>query len=189
MKSMIHKVLFTLSLLSTQLLQADYTYSFETRYAAFFPTSQEFRDTCSFFGSCYEVEASRQLFDCYEGWINFDWFNKKGKENKQKEATRVRIGNISCGLKFSYAFNEVYTIYAGVGPSFARAWTKTRSPLEDKTRSKIAVGAVGKVGLDYYLAKNVYIDVFVDYLYLPVHIKKLDDASGVKVGLALGIKI
>lgn len=172
----------------------------EIRTAAFYHTSKDFRDIYGDFGPSYQIEFSVSCNCCYAWWGNFSWFNKDGTSTGNNcsnvvpncdcsghPSTRVNIANISFGIKFPYCICERLVGYVGIGPVLGNIWLKnyiTRSYVE-KT-SKLALGVIGKLGVDYYLTQCLFVDLFVDYLYQPVHFDKQVDIGGIQAGVGLG---
>ena len=89
---------------------------------------------------------------------------------------------------FPYQLCEQFIPYIGIGPSFSRIWLKNKPRCSHDTISKWAVGGVLKTGVYYCINRYVFMDIFVDYLYQPVHFEKHVDIGGVKVGLGIGAK-
>lgn len=177
----------------------------EVRAGAFYPTSKHFRKNYDDVGAFYELEASISCNPCYAFWANIDWFPKKGKAfghtchsincHSGHPSTRVDIGNFSLGIKFPYELCPCLIGYLGIGPSFGCIWIKNHSHHHHKDKhhhenkiSKAAVGLVLKSGINYYVSQCAFIDIFVDYLYQPVHFKHRIDIGGVKVGGGLGFR-
>lgn len=163
--------------------------SVEVRSAAFFHSSGRFREIYGTVGGCYQLEVSTPLFHCTDGWVNFDWFSKH-KKSKECEVcnSRLYIANISCGVKFPYQFCEQLTAYLGIGPSFSRVWLRNKSKHDHERVTKLAVGGVLKSGVVYFINACMFIDLFVDYLYQPVHFEKHVDIGGLKTGAGIGLK-
>jgi hypothetical protein len=169
-------------------LLAEFQSSVEIRSAAFFHSSERFREIYGNPGTSYQFEASTKLYDCLDGWTNFDWFSKHGKSDGFNDPTRVSIANISLGIKFPYQFSEKFTAYIGIGPSLSRIWLKNKSQFSHETVSKLAIGGILKTGIYYFINRHVFIDVFADYLYQPVNFETHVDIGGFKVGAGMGIK-
>lgn len=181
---------FFLFLLLTKVnpILANFNSNVEVRSAAFFHSSERFKEIYGNVGASYQLEASTKLYDCFEGWANFDWFSKHGKSDRLNDPTNVSIANISLGMKFPYQFCEKFTAYIGIGPSLSRIWLKNKSHCRHETVSKWAIGGVLKTGIYYFISKRIFIDVFVDYLYQPVHFETHVDMGGFKTGVGLGVK-
>lgn len=180
-------ICFFLSLIQLFFLQANEN-SLEIRSAAFFHSSERFRHIYGNVGGDYQLEGSNKLYNDVDGWANIGWFSKYGHSEGLSDPTRVNIVNISCGVKFPYRFSDKFTGYVGIGPSLARIWLKNKSHCGHGNASKWAIGAVLKTGVNFLITERVFIDVFIDYLYQPVHFKTDVDIGGIKTGLGLGVK-
>jgi hypothetical protein len=170
----------------------------EVRADAFFHASKLFRKIYGDVGASYGVEASTTLgcWENFEGWVNFDWYCEHGRShvphhNKSEKCrgspTRIRIPNFSFGVKYVYQTCGCFAPYIGVGPSFSRVRLKNKSFCTHEEVSKYAYGVLGKVGVYYYFNRCTFVDVFVDYLYQPVHFHKQIDVGGLKTGLGVGV--
>lgn len=169
-------------------LMAEMESSLEVRSAAFFHSSHRFSEIYGHVSGSYQLEASLKFNDCFDAWVNFDWFSKHGRSEGLRDPTKVTIANISLGIKFPYQICEEWTAYVGVGPSLSRIWLRNRSRFDRETVSKLAVGAVLKSGVYYFINRCLFIDLFVDYLYQPVHFKTNVDIGGLKTGAGVGLK-
>lgn len=160
----------------------------EFRYGAFFHTSKRFREIYGNVGASYQLEASTHVYNCLDGWVNLDWFNDHGKPEKCNGNTTVNIANVSLGLKYPYCFCEKYIAYIGIGPSIGRIWLKNKSRCEHEKISKLAIGGLLKTGIYCFITCNIFVDLFIDYLYQPVHFEKDVDIGGIKPGIGIGIQ-
>jgi hypothetical protein len=181
------RIFFVVFLINSYPLMAIET-SVELRSAAFFHSSKRFRHIYGNVSGSYQLEASSKLHDCFEIWENFDWFSKHGRSIGFKDPTRVSIANISFGIKCPYQFCEQFTAYIGIGPSISRIWLKNKSRGFHERISKLVIGGILKTGIYYFINPYVYVDVFVDYLYQPVHFETHVDIGGFKTGMGIGIK-
>lgn len=188
MNKIFFNFLFFLLYLNLCPLMAEIESSLEIRSAVFFHSSHRFREIYGNVGGSYQLEASTKFNDCFETWVNFDWFSKHGKSEGFEDSTRVRIANISLGIKFPYQICEQFTAYFGIGPSLSRIWLKNDGQCSHERVSKLAIGGVLKTGVYYFINKCIFIDVFVDYLYQPVHFETHIDIGGFKTGVGVGVK-
>lgn len=190
MKKIIFKFIFVLTCFYLQPLLAKIENSLEIRTAAFFHSSDRFREIYGNVSGSYQLEVSTKwrACNCYETWVNFDWFSKEGQSDGFEDPTKANIANLSFGIKISSPFCEKFTPYIGLGPSFSRIWLKNESRCHDERVSKVAVGVVFKSGINYFVTRCVFIDLFVDYLYQPVHFEQQVDIGGFKTGAGLGFK-
>lgn len=182
------KIFFLLLITNISPVLAEFQSSIKFRSAAFFHSSERFREIYGNVGASYQVEASSKLSDYCEGWANFDWFSKHGKSDGLNDSTRVSIANISLGIKFPYQFYEKFTAYIGIGPCPSKIWLRNKSQCGHETVSKWTIGGVLKTGVCYFISKRVFIDVFVDYLYQPIHFETHVDIGGIKTGIGIGYK-
>jgi hypothetical protein len=169
-------------------LFAELRSSIDVRAAAFFPSSKRFREIYGTVGPSYQLEASTQLPKYLDAWMNFDWFSQHGKSIGFHNPTRVSIANLSFGIKFPYQFSNHFTVYAGIGPSFAKIWVKNKSQCGDENISRFPIGGVIKTGIYCLINQRIFMDVFVDYLYQPAPFKTNVDVGGTKTGLGIGVK-
>ena len=163
--------------------------SFELRSAAFFPQNKRFTDIYGDVSPCYEVEISTDAYCCSEGWVNFDWLTKKGHSSGCHEPTRVDIANLSFGIKYPYQLTDRISAYIGIGPTFYRIWLKNHGHNFREKATRFAVGGILKIGVIYELTNCVFVDLFVDYLYQPVHFKTHVNIGGLKTGLGIGVRL
>ncbi len=159
----------------------------EFRAAAFFHSSKRFREVYGNVGPCYEIEAATHIYRSFEGWGNIDWFHKHKTQDEVTKST-VNILNVSFGAKYVYIPSERWHCYLGIGPSIGGIFLKNRSDGYKDNVSKFIIGGVVKIGADYIFPCGVFFDIFVDYLYQPVHFHTTVDIGGLKPGLGLGYK-
>lgn len=190
MTTIVFKIFFLFSLITNILpLFAEFQSSIEFRSAAFFHSSERFREIYGTVGTSYQLEASTKFYDCLDGWANFDWSSEHGKSVGFNDPTRVTIANISLGIKIPYQFSEKFTAYIGIGPNLSRIWLKNKSQFSGhEDISKLAIGGILKTSIYYFITRQVFIDVFVDYLYQPVHFETHVNIGGIKTGIGIGCK-
>lgn len=161
----------------------------EIRSAAFYHSSNRFREIYGDVGVNYQLEASTCLNPCLDGWINLDWFSDDATIKECHARTKANIASVSFGLKYPYQFCDKFIGYIGVGPSISRIWLKNKNQCEHEKVSKLAFGCILKTGIYYFINCNVFIDFFADYLYQPVHFEKRVDIGGIKTGIGIGIQL
>lgn len=180
--------IFLMLVFSKCSLLAEMESHLEIRSAAFLHSSKLFREIYGNTEVSYQLEASTKLYDYVDEWVNFDWFSKHGKSDGLNDPTRVSIASLSLGIKVPYQFRERLITYIGIGLSLSRIWLKNKGECNHETVSKLAIGGILKTGIYYFISPRVFIDVFVDYLYQPVHFEKHVDIGGFKTGIGLGVK-
>lgn len=194
MNKIIFKAFFTFLLCYLIPLTAELQTTIEIRSAAFFHSSKLFRRLYGNVGTSYELEVSTRFQDCLELdnieiWANYDQFSKHGKVRHCEGAkTRIDIYDISLGLNYIYPFCNCFEAYAGIGSSLSSVVLKNKSCCFHEKKSKLAAGIVLKSGIVYYLSCQIFLDLFVDYLYQPVNFHHRVDVGGVKIGGGIGWK-
>lgn len=166
-----------------------YQTTFALRSAAFFPISQRFRDVYEDIHPDYQAEASLKLARHLELWENIDYFSKRKYENSCYK-TKIKVFNYSLGLKKVYSFSRKLDAYYGLGVSLASLELRNKSCCRVgwERKRKLAIGGVFKSGLRYHFDSRLFLDVFLDYLYQPVHLNHHVDIGGLKGGAGLGVK-
>lgn len=182
------RILFVLVLLPVFPLLAEMETSLVIRTAAFFHSSKTFRDVYGTASGCYELEGGIRFADCFEDWVNLNWFAKDGKTFELKQSTRVNIANVSFGMKYRYAIGSRTSVYLGLGPTIGRIWADHSFSGNHRKIGKMAYGVVVKSGIHYYFSQFAFADFFIDYLYQPVHFKENIDIGGLRTGVGAGMR-
>jgi outer membrane protein len=168
-------------------LSAETQNSIEFRTAAFWHSSGRFREIYGTVGPSFQVEASTSVYNCFQGWVNFDWFSKHGHSIGLNDPTRISIANTSLGIKLPYVLSEQLSVYLGLGASFARVELKNHLFNQSEKVSRLVYGGVLKSGFYYYFTDNLFLDTFFDYLYQPNNYQTHVDLGGFKTGLGIGM--
>lgn len=156
------------------------------RGGAFIPTASLFKDIYGRAAGNVQLEAATHLYRCVDLWANIDWYGKNGHSVGLCLPTQVNVINGSIGLKVPWNICDAFALYAGVGPSFGGIRLKNRTPFCCEKVSKGAVGAVFKTGSTYTITDRAFLDIYVDYLYQPVHFQSKVNIGGFKIGAGLG---
>ena len=163
------------------------SFSLEPRVTLFLPSSNTFQTIYGRGNPSYELQANLE-FGKFSGWLNTSWFQENGNSVGFHDATRVYISNTSFGLSYISPPSGPARSYVGLGPSFGVIWLHNKSPCFSKHASKFALGLVVKLGLWIDVSEDLYVDVFVDYLYQPVSFESRQDIGGFKPGFGVGYK-
>ena len=161
----------------------------EVRVAAFVPTGGLFREIYGSVGADYELEYTLRWSRTWAAWANLAWYPKHGHSIGLESPTRVNLGNLSVGVRVLYDFNQKVSGYLGLGPSLTGVWVNNQACCSCDRVSKTTVGGVAKLGCYVYLYKSLYADLFVDYLYQPIHFESTVNVGGLKAGLGLGVRL
>lgn len=157
----------------------------EVRAAATFPSSHELKHMYGHVYTSYGVEAATSIWGCWAGWVNADWFSKHGR-SKGSLSPHLNMITVSCGLKSNYRICDNARIYLGAGPCVAHVWIKDFPHACPGKFSRQACGIAFKSGINYFIYDCLFIDFFLDYIYLPIHKKDLSNLSGIKLGIGVG---
>lgn len=163
--------------------------SVEFRYAAFIPSSKLFKEIYGNVGTSYQLETTTKVpcWECWDVWANLDWFSKHGRSVGFEDPTRVQISTLGLGIRYNYCLNYCTSFYVGVGPTVGTIWLKNKSRCLDEKVCKTTVGCLTKIGVLYYFCDRLFLDLFVDYLYQPVHFEHRVNIGGFKTGAGLGV--
>ncbi len=157
----------------------------EVRAAAFFPASSRCREVYGNVSPDFQIQAAASYCGCYEVWTNVDCFYHYRRQNSCCNSSETVI-NGSVGLNYVIPFCGCMDAYAGIGAAFGHIILKNETCCRDERVSKYAFGGVLKSGMRYYFDNCVFVDLFFDYIYQPVHFHKTIDVGGPKLGLGLG---
>jgi outer membrane protein len=116
-----------------------------------------------------------------------DFFTKKRKIEGCGR-TRADVYSLSLGVKYILPTCTCFDLYVGLGPNISWLHINDRLMCGEECTRKCSFGGVVKTGINYYFCDNLFIDIFVDYLYQPtkIHHKHID-IGGLKTGIGLGV--
>jgi outer membrane protein len=170
-------------------LQADAPCKVEFRAAAFFPSSSLFRKIYGKVEADYQLQGSTKVCKYLDVWANLDWLPKSGHSVGYHDHTKINLVNGSVGLNAVYPVNTWCSLYVGAGPSVGGIWLKNKYHHDGtKMVRKCVVGGLFKSGVYFGITSHLFFDVFVDYLYEPVHFHNHVNVGGVKAGAGFGGK-
>ncbi len=159
----------------------------QMRWSSFFPVSKRFREIYGHRISDFQIEISRDIEGPYSGWVNFDWLTKQRHVGGCCR-TRVRLRQISFGLKWAYPFLDCMDAYLGFGPSLGKITLHNKSCCVRQRKSKYLIGLMVKSGVRCYISEEIFIDFFVDYLLQRVHFDHHLEVGGLKAGIGFGVR-
>ena len=159
----------------------------EIRVGYFYPTSHRFRKIFRGARLDYEIETVQAFHRHFAVWANVSWFPKSGHSIGEQDRTTVNLVPLCIGLKYIAWVNCWTRFRFGAGPSYFFLNTSDHGcACGGKHPSYSNFGGVIKSDISHFFSCNLYLSLFFDYLYLPVHSSGIHDASGVKTGLGLG---
>lgn len=167
------------------------------RGAAFFPMSSRFREIYGNIGTSLQLEAARtwRAHRNVETWGNVEWIFMDGAPRQSCGTTDINIINIDLGLKvIGSVYRDVILLYAGVGPNIGMVFIENKmrccsncdSNVLKENEFKVDIGLAVKTGSQFFLTPHFYLDLFADYLYLPIEFHRTVDVGGFKVGGGIG---
>ncbi|MBS4168383.1 hypothetical protein [Parachlamydia sp. AcF125] len=155
------------------------------RTAALFPANSRFSHLYEDVIPNYQFEVSKCICPHVALWANADFFSTHGKASKCGPS-KMGSFNLSVGPKWIYPLSCRLEWYIGVGANLAMTHVKNKTPCGGHHKHKTAVGGVFKSGINFYLRPHLFLDMFFDYLYQPVHFHKWVDIGGAKIGGGIG---
>lgn len=185
-KIVIQWIHMSIALILLPISALDNPNSFKVRSGIFVPRSHLFREIYKTVSPCVELEYARKCKEHLEVWGNFDWLWRHGKSVGLCNPTKIKIANMSLGLKFPFQFKKHNELYFGVGPSISGVLLTNKSCCACEKISKPAGGIIVKSGYYYNFPKYLFLDIFADYLYQPVRFQHRTDIGGLKMGIGLG---
>ncbi len=181
----------------------DPVFKAELRGGAFIPMSTKFRKIYGAVGPSIQFEMAACGIPCryLEIWGNIEWnFMNKKQFPSICGTTNIDIINLSVGLKgIGNIYHDFVFLYAGIGPSLGIVLLENMSSSTilnydfgdyklKENLCNIGVGMFIKTGSQFYFTRNFYLDLFVDYLFLPISYAQSQDVGGFKIGAGLGGK-
>lgn len=167
----------------------------ELRCAGVYPASKRFRQIYNNVEPEFQVEISGHIYKKIIGWANLGYLWDSGHSIPLKEKTDLDFFTITFGLKYEVDICSNTKIYVGGGAAYGHLKVKNHSDFVRKHFNRNAWGGVTKTGINYFLSKDLYLDIFVDYLFLNVS-KKHDLArnhavsvnlNGLRAGVGIGM--
>jgi len=186
-------LLFPLSLFAREIEWTDTDWTLEIRGAYFSPSSKKMRHLHSGGWTDYQVETSKRIHDFFDVWAAVNWLGRVRSYrdhgyNDVKNQSKIYVLPLSVGFKFIYPILPCTEVYLGVGGCYSflniynhcsdyKRHELSRCPFK-RHRHKTNYGAVIKLGIQYSLTNNLFIDVFADYLSQRFRFSHHDQESG-----------
>lgn len=197
------KTLLFLSLLSTSFLMADYscdedfsdccepeccpTWEFQARVAYFYPTTHLVREIYHGTRVNYQLEAGYYFNNNWEVWLNGTYFDKKGNSVGLHDGTHLTLVPISLGIKYVFCLCSTLAPYIGVGGNCTWMHLTNNNTSHHKV-NKTRAGANAKAGLYINFTDYLFIDLFADYLYIPMDLQNANNLGGLSAGGGIGTR-
>jgi outer membrane protein W len=141
-------------------------------------------------GVALEVQLRRQLVPYIEGWVNANYFVKRGQSLGLHEKTRLQILPLSIGLNVHRCIAEKFTPYIGLGATYTMLKTFDQASSLTKRHHRYRFGGVAKSGILYSVNQEFFFSAFADYYYTKVSNGHGNiDIGGLRTGLGLGFNL
>jgi outer membrane protein W len=159
----------------------------EIRGAYFLPTSSTQRKIFTRDHLNAGVEISKYFYENWSLWGSFTYIRSRGND-LFGENTTLRLNPLSIGIKYTYPLTCRWAFYAGLGANYTwgRLW-ENGNPARHTSRSR--VGFTTKLGLNYDIDGCFFVDLFTDYLYMPMQFRDMNNAGGFLFGLGIGVHL
>ena len=147
----------------------------EGRVAYFYPTASNVRELYGS-GMEYSLETSVRLKKGLYAWASAGYFSKSGHTQAMDSPTALILVPIGIGLKCYFFPKDYLRLYVGIGALPGYLHIRDDSPYVIPVTHKWGCGGIAKTGALFYLYKQLYIDLFVDYAFKE-HFKPIKDPA------------
>ena len=165
----------------------DDMFSAQFRVGYFRSTDENVKDVYGKGGLDLEAELGAEFRDNFIGWLNFNYFRKRGDSIGLGDRNTMQLYPLSAGIKFLMTVDPCIDFYIGVGASYTWISLHDDSPLVGQQTRKQGWGAVGKAGMLYYLNNCWFLDLFADYYYTRISKDPYVNVGGARLGVGLGV--
>ncbi len=160
----------------------------EVRSAYFLPSNNLERELYKGARFDAEVQVNKSFCNGWELWGNFTYFQKTGHSALNNKTT-LTLYPLSLGVRYVFPITFCMNAYLGAGINGTWIHLHNVDPfLQPERFSRFKVGVTGKSGLIYNITECIYLDAFIDYLYIPANFVNADNVGGFNFGLGLGYR-
>ncbi len=150
-------------------------------------TSSRFRSIYGNWSPVYQIEVSSGNWNGLYGWLNGGWTGSDGHTRGLHTKTEVSIVPLSAGLKYAFYKNRYAFLYIGAGAALSHLYLHNHSDDVTRYTKQWHWGAVAKSGARFFLPAGTFIELFVDYNYLPFSIHSdTVNVGGLLIGASFG---
>ncbi|MFA6916618.1 MAG: OmpW family outer membrane protein [Parachlamydiales bacterium] len=172
-------------------------WSIEGRGAAFIPLSNRFKNVYGDVLPEIQIEINKNIYCDWSIWANVGYLWKNGHSIGLDNKTRFEMAPISLGIKYYYTINDCWKAYLGVGAVYSLLHIHDDSSFVQRNVTKNEFGGVVKLGANYDINCNLYLDIFGDFRFQEFCFHSSSEASvtrnnanlnGFILGVGLGWK-
>ncbi len=159
------------------------------RTAYWYPSSNLFREIYNGARFDAEIEVIKQLCGNFYVFKNTTFFEKDGHSIGLDERTNIKLYPSSAGLMYVQPINCDLSVYAGLGPNWTWMSLWDDVPFGNQKKHKSCWGCTAKMGVYYEWDGFVFLDAFMDYLYIPMNLANVSNIGGFRFGLGIGVHL
>lgn len=140
----------------------------EFKLSLFFPTDKAVRNTFGQVGTDWGAEITTG--PCawpLRALIGVDYYSRKGRDEPTGEYARLTIVPIKLGVKGQTFLNEAWNVYGALGPTWHFVQLNPSSS-DFSRRNTSTIGGFFRLGTQFFLCRNMVLDLFAEYLYAKV---------------------
>ncbi len=170
-------------------IKNDFGNETELRVAYFRPTSPRLRSMYKGARIDYGVETAQRIVFRLFSWANISCYPDSGHTLGIRQHTSLLLTTVSAGLKYSFSLHARWKFSLGIGPAYYFLQTHEKSLCSSKSHSSFHDwGVVAKSQLQWFFFRTNYVDLFADYLFLPLHGPEdhVGETGGIKAGIGIG---
>lgn len=162
----------------------------EAQVSCHIPSSSTFREIYGQ-GALYTLEASYD-YKRLSPFVSVSYLGQSGHTETNHIGTRVTMVPLALGLKYRWCWRTVEP-YLGLGLAATYLHTHDDSSFVVKRREKWGFGYTVKSGLAFDIGRNLFLDLFANYLWTEMDFRNTHltrgndvDCSGFALGVGLG---
>jgi len=138
----------------------------ELRFGYFHPTKAIIRDVYE--GALQtQINVGLNVYEDLSAYLGTSVFKASGKSLGLAEKTWLRITPLILGIKYPYPLASWSWIYVSGGAKVNFVRVHSDSNFVDPTLNAVGGGGFIETGFWFYLADNLYLDIFTNYNYSP----------------------
>lgn len=147
-------------------------------------------------GALYNFEFNLKIDEHSMPFVSLGYLHQNGKSLGGNDSTTLNLIPIDIGYKYVFLTKNIQP-YLGLAMDISYIHLKNESPYVQKTQTTWGVGIKPKSGVLFFPTERFFIDLFLDYTYLPVSFSqdgkllvynKKVDLSSLSIGGGVGYK-
>jgi outer membrane protein W len=164
----------------------DGMWEFEVRVAYVYPTTSLVRNIFDGTRIDGELEATRYFWGNLGVWANATFLYLDGHSIGLGNSTSVEAVPLSLGIKYAFLPFFCVSPYLGVGANYTWMHLVDHSVPWNSPSNRFRFGATGKSGFYVNFTERFFMDVYADYLFLPMDYANAFNVGGFRFGAGFG---